>query len=333
MTSQRTLSLEFRPFDPSHYDRFVEVRNANYPDQSVSVAEWRSWDEGLDKTKYLQKRFECIDQNDDEILGFGEVSHAIDMYHPRKFMVSILVDPPQQGKGIGRAIYDRIVEELAGLDAIVAWSLNKEDLPVRVEFFRRRGFYEKQRLWESHLNVTTANPSRFRQYLENASKQGITFTTLAEEQDKGPEALKKIHELVQLIMADMPREAPFTPFSYEQWEALALRNPRFLPEGFIIAKDGSRYVGLSNVHRNETQPQLLSQDDTGVIREYRGRGLAIALKLKITEYAQENHYTTIKTWNDSRNAPMLAVNTKLGFKRQVGWIMMEKTLQQEPSQN
>jgi len=326
MTSQRTLSLEFRPFDPSHYDRFVQIRNANYPDQTVSVAEWRSWEDALDKTKYLQRRFECIDQNNNQILGFGEVSHAIDMYHPRKFMVNLLVDPPQQGKGIGRAIYERIANELSDLSAIVAWSLNRENLPVRIEFFKKRGFSEKQKLWESRLDLTTADPSRYRQYLDNASKQGITFTTLAEEQRKGPEALKKIHELVQLIMADMPREAPFTPVSYQQWEALALRNPRFIPEGFMIAKDGPNYIGLSNVLRNETNPQLLNQDDTGVIREYRGRGIAIALKLKITEYAQENGYTTIRTWNDSHNAPMLAVNTKLGFKRQVGWIMMEKTL-------
>ena len=329
MTNQSTLRLGFRQFAPSHYDRFVQIRNANYPDQTVSVAEWRAWDDALDKTKYLQRRFECIDQNNDLILGFGEVSHAIDMYHPRKFMVNLLVDPPLQRKGIGRAIYDRISNELVNLNAIVAWSMNKEDIPVRVDFFRKRGFYEKQRLWESRLDLTTTDTLQFREYLENASKQGITFTTLAVEQQKGPDALKKIHELVQLIMADMPREAPFTPVTYEQWEALALRNPRLVPEGFIIAQDGSKYIGLSNVLRNETQPQLLNQDDTGVIREYRSRGIATALKLKITEYALANHYTTIKTWNDSSNAPMLAVNTKLGFKRKVGWIMMEKILRKE----
>ena len=329
MMSQMTLRLGFRDFDPSHYDRFVEVRNANYPDRTVSVAEWRSWDDALDKTKYILKRFECLNQADGKILGFGEVHHVIDMFHPRKFMVNLLVDPPDQGKGIGRAIYNKISEQLADLNATVAWSLNKEDLPMRVEFFRRRGFYEKNKVWESRLDVTTAELSQFNRYQENATKEGITFTTLAEEQRKGQDALRKIHELVQLIQADMPREAAFTPITYEQWEALSLRNPRLLADGYFIAKDGSKYIGMSNVLRNETTPQVLSQDDTGVIREYRGRGIAIALKLKITEYAQNHGYSTIKTWNDSTNAPMLAVNTKLGFKRQVGLIMMEKTLTPE----
>jgi predicted GNAT superfamily acetyltransferase len=65
---------------------------------------------------------------------------------------------------------------------------------------------------------------------------------------------------------------------------------------------------------------------TGVLREYRGRGIAIALKLRVTQYALQNGYDTIKTWNDSENVAMLAVNTKFRFKREVGWITMEKNL-------
>jgi RimJ/RimL family protein N-acetyltransferase len=157
------------------------------------------------------------------------------------------------------------------------------------------------------------------------------LTTLAEEQLKGQDSLRKIHELVQLITADMPREADFTPLTYDAWETFSLKNPQLLPEGYFIAKYGPHYVGMSNVHRIDTEPGVLHQDDTGVRREYRGRGIATALKLKVIEFGKKNGYRTIKTWNDSSNAPMLAVNTKLGFKRQVGWIMMEKILRSESS--
>jgi RimJ/RimL family protein N-acetyltransferase len=109
----------------------------------------------------------------------------------------------------------------------------------------------------------------------------------------------------------------------------SMKNPQLLPEGYFIAKDGPKYVGMSDVHRIDTEPGVLQQDDTGVIREYRGRGIATALKLKITEFGQRNGYRMIKTWNDSVNAAMLAVNVKLGFKRQVGWILMEKILRPE----
>ena len=329
MSRQRTLSLGLREFHPGDYERFVRVYNANYPDYTVSVAERRNRDEGLDRTKYLLRRFACTDLEADEIVGFGEIAHLADMFHPRKFMANILVDPEHQGRGVGRTIYERLSEELASQDAILVWAMSMEDLPRRIEFFHRRGFSEKTRSWESRLDLSNANPARFEGYIAQASKQGITFTTLAEEQRHGQEALRKIHELVQLINGDMPREAAFTPLSYDQWEALSLRNPRLLPEGYMIAKDGSNYVGMSNVLRSDTEPKILYQDDTGVRREYRGRGIATALKLKVIEFGKKNGYVMVKTWNDSTNAPMLAVNTKLGFKRQVGLIMMEKILRAE----
>jgi GNAT superfamily N-acetyltransferase len=329
VSEQRTLSLGFREFHPNNYERWVEIYDASYPDYPISVAERRSRDESLDRTKYLLRRFECVNLEENRIVGFGELINLPDMFHPRKFMSGLLVEPEQQCRGIGRAIYNRLSEELVHLNAILAWTMVKEDLPRRMEFFQRRGFVEKARNWESRLDLTTADTARFGGYIENALKEGITFTTLAEERRRGEDSLKKIHELVQLITADMPREADFTPLTYEQWETFSLKNPQLLPDGYFLAKDGPNYVGMSNVHRIDAEPGLLNQDDTGVRREYRGRGIATALKLKVIEFGKKKGYRTLRTWNDSSNAPMLAVNTKLGFKRKVGWVMMEKTLRSE----
>jgi RimJ/RimL family protein N-acetyltransferase len=167
---------------------------------------------------------------------------------------------------------------------------------------------------------------RFRDYSEKVQRQGITITSLAEAQKEGQESLRKLHELVQIISADMPSPAPFTPTSYEQWEAFELKNPNLLPEGYMIAKDDSKYVGLSTVWRIDKEPRSLIQGNTGVKREYRGRGIAVALKLRVIDFARRNGYEKLKTWNASDNAAMLAVNTKLGFKREVGWITLEKCL-------
>jgi GNAT superfamily N-acetyltransferase len=138
--------------------------------------------------------------------------------------------------------------------------------------------------------------------------------------------LKRLFELVDQIVEDMPRADPYTSISYEQWEKLNFTNPRLLPEGYIIAKHGSEYVGVSIVFKNDTEPQVLSQDDTGVRRDYRGKGIAVAMKIKVIEYAKKHNYKMIKTWNDSTNAAMLGINTKLGFKRQTGWVLMQKPL-------
>jgi ribosomal protein S18 acetylase RimI-like enzyme len=128
MSEQRTLSLGFREFHPSNYERLVAINNANYPDYPISVAERRSRDESVDRTKYLLKRFECVDLEHDRIVGFGEIINVPDMYHPRKFMAGIIVDPEQQCKGVGRAIYKRLDEDFTRRNAMVVWAMSKEDL-------------------------------------------------------------------------------------------------------------------------------------------------------------------------------------------------------------
>jgi len=174
--------------------------------------------------------------------------------------------------------------------------------------------------------VPTIDLEKFQKYHEKVLRQGITFTNLATERREDHDSMRKLHELVQLISADMPSLAPFTPISYEQWESFELKNPNLLPEGYMVAKDGSKYVGLSTVWRIDQEPRGLVQGNTGVRREYRGRGIAVALKLKVIDFARRNGYVKVKTWNASNNAPMLAVNTMLGFKREVGWITLEKNL-------
>lgn len=330
MTEQWTQSsLEFREFNSEDYPRFVEIYNSNYPEDAVSVSESRAFDESVDHSKYLLRRFAVMDPGG-RVLGFGQIRHDMGMFHPRKFSVNIFVDPLEQGKGIGRAIFRKLNGELEQLDAVSAWTFAREDLQRQQDFFRHRGFREARRTWESRLDLKSADTSSFQSYLHKASNQGIDFTTLGQEMQQG-DSLRGLYELVQLIVADMPMDGEFTPISYEQWKSLVFNNPGLLPEGYIIAKHGKEFVGVSIVYKNEKDPSSLSTDDTGVRREYRGRGVAIAMKLKVIQYAQNAGYDTIKTRNDSTNSAMLAINSKLGFKRQIGWILMKKALGPEAS--
>jgi RimJ/RimL family protein N-acetyltransferase len=215
---------------------------------------------------------------------------------------------------------------MENLHAMTAWANVKEDMASALTFAEKHRFREKKRLWESRLKPTEADLARFQNYSNKVSREGIRITTLPEAQAAEPDSVRKLYELAQQVSKDVPMAVPYTRTSFEQWKAIEMKNPSMIPEGYFIATDGPRYVGLSTVWRIDKEPKTLNQAMTGVLREYRGRGIAIALKLRVTQYALQNGYETIKTWNDSENAPMLAVNTKLGFKREVGWITMEKNL-------
>ena len=236
MNQQSALSIGFREFDSSDYDRLTEIYNANYPDQPLSIAELRYRDESLDRSKYLLRRHAVQDRVSGETIGFARISHSLDMFHPRKFWINIYVDPRLHKRGVGSKIYEKLMEELRELDATTVWAMSKEDLPAQYQFYRKRGFEEKMRVWESRLDTRSTEPERFREYTEKVSREGITLTTLAEESNRNPEALRKIHELLMVVCADMPNITPFTPISFEQWEAFELKSPRHLPEAYMLAK-------------------------------------------------------------------------------------------------
>jgi len=320
------VSLSLRDFVPSDYERLVEIYNANFPSFPTSVEEARYNDESTDKTKYYQNRLAFVGEGSGKALGFSRITHAWWNFHPEKYFVDVLVDPEYQRRGIGSQIYEKLDKDLEKLHATTAWAWVMENKPKSASFAEKRGFVEKKRSWESRLNPSEVDVGRFKRYSDRVSEDGIKISTLAEEEAKGPDALRGIYELDQACWADVPLPVPYTRVSYEQWEAKQLKNPSQLSSGYFIASDGSRYVGYSNVWRSDKEPGTLLQFMTGVRREYRGQGIAMALKLRVIDLGIQNGYDKIITMNDSDNAPMLAINTKLGFKRETGWITMEKNL-------
>jgi mycothiol synthase len=56
---------------------------------------------------------------------------------------------------------------------------------------------------------------------------------------------------------------------------------------------------------------------TGVLREFRRRGLARLAKLTTIRWAVEHGITAMFTGNDTENAAMLALNEELGFEPRI----------------
>ncbi len=328
MSGMKGTNLELKKFQPSEYERFAEILNSIFPESSLSASarELKSFDDNRDKSKYYLQRYSCFSNDTGEIVALGELRHMPWMFNPRKFQGRILVDPNHQNRGVGHFVYENLMRQLTILRAVEAWAFSREDMPLSQAFLTKRGFEERGRSWESRLNPAAVDMSQFSHYSEKASRAGIEITSLARELELDPDCHKKLYELNQTLMADVPTPEPYTPVSYEQWLSFDMKHPGLLPEAYAIAKDRARYVGLSTVRRLDKEPRGLLQELTGVRREYRGKGIAFAMKLKVIEYAQKNGFERIKTEIETNNAPMLAINTKLGFKRQVGWIGFSKTL-------
>lgn len=324
--TQHTLSIKFREFNSADYRRLAEIYDAIFPERSRTLEEWRFYDEGLDTSKYYFKRYACLDTTTGETLGFGEMWHPPWMFHPKKFWVDGWVDPKHQGRGVGTALFEKLEQDMGSLGAITAWVGVLESKPNSIRFAERRGFKEKIRGWHQSINPSQVDTSKFEGYSKRAAEAGIGFSTLDRELREDPDCYKKLYELVQTAFQDVPIPDTPTDTPYDQWIRFEMKNPNLIPEGYMIAKDHNRYVGTSVVWRMKKEPRGLYQGLTGVLREYRGKGIAMALKLLVLDYAKKHGFDNIRTDNASVNTGMLAINRKLGFKRTETWLTLEKIL-------
>jgi RimJ/RimL family protein N-acetyltransferase len=211
--------------------------------------------------------------------------------------------------------------------AIAAWMGIRENMTGSIAFARKRGFSEKMRGWESTIDPGQADTSEFQRYSIKASQAGIEFSTLEQELRDDPKCYPKLYELVQTAFRDVPIADTPTDTPYDQWLAFEMKNPNLIPQAYMIAKNGDRYVGTSVVWRLKKEPRSLYQGLTGVLREYRGKGIAVSLKLRVLNFARKNGFDNIRTFNASTNEGMLSINMKLGFKRDLAWITFEKNVE------
>jgi RimJ/RimL family protein N-acetyltransferase len=68
---------------------------------------------------------------------------------------------------------------------------------------------------------------------------------------------------------------------------------------------------------------------TGTLRAYRGRGLATLAKVAAVRWCAANGIRELLTANDVDNAPMLAINERLGYRPTTVSTDLEKRLRPE----
>src|SRR5262249_52376585 len=144
-------------------------------------------------------------------VGAGNIGHVPWMFNATRYQGGIIVDKQYQNKGIGQFIYGNLLLSLKDLKAKELWGFAKEDMPASLAFLAKRGFKENFRTWESRLDPSTVDRSKFSHYADKASQAGVEVSSLAAELDHDPECYSKLYELNQSLMADVPLPEPYTP--------------------------------------------------------------------------------------------------------------------------
>jgi GNAT superfamily N-acetyltransferase len=151
--------------------------------------------------------------------------------------------------------------------------------------------------------------------LARVHAEGFRFFSLAEA-GVTDENKHKLYEVNRDAALDDPGNSgsfsDFYAFSKNVFDASWFR-----ADTQILASLADRWVGLSAIGLYPEEGYAYNAF-TGILRDYRDRGLAQALKLQTILLAKKEGARYIRTHNDSHNAPMLAINRKLGYQPEPG---------------
>lgn len=307
------------------YRALAAVQARVYPEYPFSAGEIRHEDEAWDDARFFKRRWML--EADGRVAGWAQVNHMRHSFVPTTYRLDLGVRPDARGRGHGSALYEEALAVLRGSGARRIRSGTKESMTDGVAFLEKHGFAESKRDWESRLFVRVFDLERFTGARERVEGQGVRISTLKAEMERDADAPRKAFELTDLVHRDVPSTDEPTPLEFDEWRKRKLDGPSALPEAYYVAIDPSGvYVGMSELERSPEDRTFLWQGLTGVRRDARGRGIAMALKLETVRFARERGVEHIKTWNDQRNRPMLSINEALGFVKQPAWIQFHKDL-------
>jgi GNAT superfamily N-acetyltransferase len=177
-----------------------------------------------------------------------------------------------------------------------------------LSFAQRRGFIEARRETGLVLSLTGISP----QQVEPPA--GIEIVTWAQQ----PDLARGMYEVDLETHPDIPGFEDVAVEPFEDWMAHYMRRPTDSPEATFIAIAGDEVVGFAKL--SLTAPTAAGHSMTAVKREWRGRGIARALKATEINWALANGYTELHTSNEERNAPIKRLNARLGYRPGIGRI-------------
>lgn len=183
-----------------------------------------------------------------------------------------------------------------------------EDDEESIRFVEKRGYREVEREQEVVLELRS---------LEAAPPveppPGVVIVTRAER----PDLEREMYEVDREASGDIPGLASSLQQTFEQWRSFAIERPSRDPELTFLALAGDRVVGVAYLDVIGGTPH---HSLTGVVRDWRGRGVAIALKRAQIGAALARGHERLVTESHENNVPMRRLNENLGYQPRPGTI-------------
>jgi GNAT superfamily N-acetyltransferase len=239
---------------------------------------------------------------------------------------SIDVAAPHRRKGIGTRLYREIVGAAGSDDVVISFGTS-DRVPSGAAFMARIGARQTLANHINQLDLARLDRAMVREW-GGIDTPGYRLVWIDGDV---PDAL-----LPNVIAAyDAMNTAPrgdsamedwnTTPEIVRDWDASRRASGRERRLLLAIAEKSGETAGYTELAYDPKVPHVIWQQGTAVIPAHRSQGIGKWIKAAMLERALRDWPTArlVRTGNADTNAPMLAINTRLGFRPAWAWVVWE----------
>lgn len=322
MKSDQTAGWRLREYQDTDIPAWVEITNLEYPDEPTTVEQELHGERSYPKDNPRLRL--AVEDEHGRLVGMGACDKPFWAIAPGVYFVYGAVHTNWRGRGIGRALLASFEPYAIGQGAEKLWVECRESQAHSIRFLQAAGFRQYGIRFEQAIDLEQFDLGKFPGALERVEAEGYRIITLAQLREKRDDADRLMYEVFKESVLDVPLPGGARiNLDYEQWHK-GLESPASNPHYIFLAVQGERVVGETALELPKDGPAIT--DSTGVLREHRGHGLALAIKLASLQALKELGYKEARTHNDTENPAILHLNQRIGYRLLPGWLQWEKRL-------
>jgi ribosomal protein S18 acetylase RimI-like enzyme len=268
------LRNEIHPRDPQSEQAFAEIRKR-------------------------PRRLDLLALVDGEPVGIGACGeHWVDPDGPVAF-VNVRVRAADRRHGVGTALFRRLSDHAREHGRELFYTAVPADDRDSLGYLGRRGWQRVLEMQGVALDLGAVRPR------EHPAPAGFELVRIEPALDR------LVYEAAVEVEQDLQTHEPTAVLPFERWRKQQFRTAVRRDLSFA-AVDGGTVAGYAILE--EALPGIGDHAITGVRRACRGRGIGRALKQAQIEAAQAAGLRELRAANTVTNAPIRALNERLGYR-------------------